>query len=366
MVYFYIDFFISLRQSIINTIWYLFKENHNLFWEILIFITFMIMAFYRRKLSSNNEYRSLKAVKKYPEMLSTPTQALILETIRLMTNKFILPKYNSKKTVVTSSRLRSYDFLSSLQIARCSTKVSVNFPTSVEKSSEKSQECSQHHIFMKLSDDIMFKIIDNLSMIELVTFSGTCYGLNLYLRSDIVWKHLWMIRFGAMWKHEKIRQLCQMRGISWNPMNDVSHDSFCTSASSTLLLNKKSKLKSFSQTKSENNLEINNKISVNYNHSDSCSGSECNFNEPRQGWMRFYIDFEYCWIDWLLAGFNTETMCLIGLHGCILDVTSFLNEHPGSPETITVSTVYLSICFYILFNDAYGTEFLWLRCEFGI
>jgi hypothetical protein len=40
------------------------------------------------------------------------------------------------------------------------------------------------------------------------------------------------------------------------------------------------------------------------------------------------------WMDWLLAGCNSKSMCLIGLNGSVLDVSSFVGVHPGSPETL--------------------------------
>ena len=45
-------------------------------------------------------------------------------------------------------------------------------------------------------------------------------------------------------------------------------------------------------------------------------------------------EFELVWQDWLLAGSNTGQCCMIGLEGCILDITQFLPQHPGSPETL--------------------------------
>jgi hypothetical protein len=58
---------------------------------------------------------------------------------------------------------------------------------------------------------------------------------------------------------------------------------------------------------------------------------------PAQGWLLFYMQFEFCWIDWLLAGCCTSELCLAGLHGSIYNLTSFLHEHPGSPETLMES-----------------------------
>lgn len=51
-------------------------------------------------------------------------------------------------------------------------------------------------------------------------------------------------------------------------------------------------------------------------------------------WRRFYFEFEWGWVDWLLAGYNREDECLVGIHDSIYDLTDFLEMHPGSKETI--------------------------------
>ena len=48
----------------------------------------------------------------------------------------------------------------------------------------------------------------------------------------------------------------------------------------------------------------------------------------------FYFYFSESWINWSLAGENSEERCLVGLHGSILNMSQFLDSHPGTPETI--------------------------------
>jgi hypothetical protein len=47
----------------------------------------------------------------------------------------------------------------------------------------------------------------------------------------------------------------------------------------------------------------------------------------------FYLMFGLSWLDFTIAG-RTESPTLVGIHGHVFNMTSFLNEHPGSPETI--------------------------------
>ena len=62
--------------------------------------------------------------------------------------------------------------------------------------------------------------------------------------------------------------------------------------------------------------------------------------------------FESTWVDWLLviiiyvtiiitiykAGYCTTDRCLVGIKDNIYDLTTFLDDHPGSPETLTENT----------------------------
>lgn len=59
-------------------------------------------------------------------------------------------------------------------------------------------------------------------------------------------------------------------------------------------------------------------------------------NQSRTFDKRFYFEFGQTYINYLIAGKNTMQRCLVGLHGNIYDITDFLEEHPGSPETLLV------------------------------
>lgn len=289
--------FTEILSSFMNKV----QWNTFPFVEVIVFVIFAWFAIYRRSLSSNDEYRSTKR-KSYPQMMTHP-QALILESIDYMTKEFVLPSYSLRRKIMKHTRLRFNNFISSSRVSSSDLLTSDVGSTSLIRNVEKS---TQQHMFTKLSDDIIFKIIDFLSMKELIALSASCYDLNIYLHSDLVWKHMWMIRFGKLWKSPQIVELRKLRGITWDIGNEI--------------------------LSTYKNLD-DNSIKQNIHSNDTTN----NLIDPKLSWMHFYINFEYCWIDWLLAGFNTEERCLVGLHGCVLDLTSFLNEHPGSPETLTVS-----------------------------
>ena len=61
-----------------------------------------------------------------------------------------------------------------------------------------------------------------------------------------------------------------------------------------------------------------------------------NMLQPNRSRKRIYFEFTESWMNWTIAGENSEERCLVGLHGSILDMAPFLNEHPGTPETLRV------------------------------
>mmetsp|Transcript_11225 Transcript_11225/g.19179 ORF Transcript_11225/g.19179 Transcript_11225/m.19179 type:complete len:613 (-) Transcript_11225:65-1903(-) len=65
------------------------------------------------------------------------------------------------------------------------------------------------------------------------------------------------------------------------------------------------------------------------------------FNTPFTGIIstpasmkEFYFLFSEVWINYTIAGCNTTEKCLIGLHGHVVDISNFVEDHPGSTETL--------------------------------
>ena len=50
----------------------------------------------------------------------------------------------------------------------------------------------------------------------------------------------------------------------------------------------------------------------------------------------FYFVFGQTYLNWIIAGQNTVERCLVGLHCNVYDITTFLDTHPGSPDTLMV------------------------------
>lgn len=50
----------------------------------------------------------------------------------------------------------------------------------------------------------------------------------------------------------------------------------------------------------------------------------------------FYFRFGLSYLNYVIAGHNSASCCLVGLAGHIYDLTGFLSSHPGSSETVLV------------------------------
>ncbi|KAL7540043.1 hypothetical protein ACHAXR_009812 [Thalassiosira sp. AJA248-18] len=48
----------------------------------------------------------------------------------------------------------------------------------------------------------------------------------------------------------------------------------------------------------------------------------------------FYFTFCETWLNYTIAGCNSTEKCLIGLHGHVFDISNFVEDHPGSTETL--------------------------------
>ena len=59
-------------------------------------------------------------------------------------------------------------------------------------------------------------------------------------------------------------------------------------------------------------------------------------NRPLKVDKEFYFRFGETYLNYILAGRNTNTDCMVGLHCHVFDITSFLDAHPGSPDTLMV------------------------------
>eukprot|EP01041_Mallomonas_annulata_P011503 gene11503-24044_t len=139
--------------------------------------------------------------------------------------------------------------------------------------------------------DSLLIMLEFLNSADWLILSSVSKHTDMVLRNESVWEQLWRQRYSRFWSSTSIIRIRQIRGGSllWEPPTTTT-SSVC--------------------------------------HHCPVGGV------PSQGWKRFLLAFEECWTDWLLAGCNTESLCLLGLQGGVFDVTPMVHLHPGSPETL--------------------------------
>eukprot|EP01039_Chlorochromonas_danica_P003587 gene3587-3928_t len=156
------------------------------------------------------------------------------------------------------------------------------------------KKSSTHCALTALAPELLVQVLSYLETHEVVNISMTSSKMRQEFTADYLWQELWRETFGKHWHYPAIKTIREHRGIYWDP---------------------KSK-------------------------SDA----------PLKGWYHFYLAFEVCWYDWLLAGYNTKERSLLAIDDAIFDVTEFLSEHPGSPETLSerigcdASQMFREIC----------------------
>ncbi len=74
---------------------------------------------------------------------------------------------------------------------------------------------------------------------------------------------------------------------------------------------------------------------INRNSSSSSSNNDA-ANMKRSTMKEFYFTFSQTWLNYTIAGHSTFDSCLTGIHGHVFNITHFLDDHPGSPESILI------------------------------
>ena len=131
-------------------------------------------------------------------------------------------------------------------------------------------------ILLSFNTDIHLTIATYLHTNDIISLSVSCITLYEELSDDLIWEQLWILRYSNIWTD--FHDIRLLREIHWDPM--------------------------------------------------------CNWGPPQSGWFVFYLEFEYCWANWLFAGCNNKDLCYAVLYGEVYNVTEFVPQHPGSSETL--------------------------------
>jgi len=247
------------------------------------------MTLFRRELSSNNDYRDFKPRRVWSYYdVGVSDQRLGYYSGKLARIMDDSPHNNIFRTIFILVEMLRKISTNNLSAKTLSNKISL------KKSNKNTMVLLPFHV------DQLFSIVRYLQYSDTTALLQTCcsYSFQNDLSNDFIWKQLWKQKFGSMWMNPRIQSIRMLKGGSMNCEID----------------------------------EID------------------NFENSRNwlGWRRFLIEFDHCWLPWLISGCNTFSLCLIGIDNGIFDLTSFLDIHPGSLETLLN---YAGADVTTLFND---------------
>jgi hypothetical protein len=183
-----------------------------------------------------------------------------------------------------------------------------------------------------LSEVVLLNVLSYLHFDGIMAVGNCNRALALDCRGNYIWRSLWIQNFGAMWNSDVIVAIRLARSITWNPCPELmpiwSEPAYTSD--------------SYSYHNQDNNYERTGAAAKAKNEMLGLGGSGSPRRSPRadewepvQGWYMFFLEFEACWQDWLLAGHCSKDRCLVGLGGNIYNITTFMPHHPGSIETLT-------------------------------
>lgn len=229
--------------------------------EFIILLILIILTIFRRKISSNHEYRS-----------STKPDKLFRNQITSTTSSIKKINFKLAKEKIASSIKR----FRNKHLKYISTAISGN---ELDDSTDHKlmNETNRKNKFQidDLSIEILISIVSYLKNIDIVNLKSISKQMHQNISNECLWEQLWIQTYGQMWLNPKIRKIREDRGIFWSPFG-------------------------------------------------------ISYERPQQGWYLFYLMFEVCWVDWILAGYCTQKRSLIGIDNSIFDVTKFISKHPGS------------------------------------
>lgn len=70
----------------------------------------------------------------------------------------------------------------------------------------------------------------------------------------------------------------------------------------------------------------------------------------------FYFIFNETWLNYTIAGCNSVHKCLIGLHGHVFDISTFVEQHPGSTETLLLQAGRDATVFFETMGHSLGAR----------
>ena len=286
----------------------------------LLFAVLLTITIFRKELSTNDEYRTAtprrkgQGVAEEPASLRAFDELLVLNShgsrfktllndIAVEFNQgFNLPELKDQFFASLLEERNAFEFKSLYKLSRRRDKDrdAAHLGHLGKKDRDARKPIEVKNKLDNMSDVVLLHTMTYLTYKDIAALGSCNVSLARDTRSDTVWRKLWFQNFGDMWTQESIVSIRKARHIEWDPCKHVDKD------------------RSYRQLSGLSAQEV----------------AESDWR-PRQGWFMFFLEFDACWVDWLLAGFCTEERCLVGIGGNIYDLTAFLPHHPGSLETLT-------------------------------
>ena len=283
----------------------------------LLFVVLLTITIFRKELSTNDEYRSASSRRKEGRGAEDSVSRLALQELIKLNNHglrfktlfndiaedlhhgFNLPEIKDQFFASLLEGNDTFEFKSLYKLGRRRDKERDSFHLGMKDNTTPTLKEKKNRLDT-VSDVILVRIMTFLTYKDIAALGSCSLSLARDTRSDTVWRRLWFQNFGDMWTQDSIVNIRKARHIEWNPCKHVD-------------------------------------MERSYRQLSGLSGpddAEADW-QPQQGWFMFFLEFDACWIDWLLAGFSSEDCCLVGIGGNIYDLTAFLPHHPGSFETLS-------------------------------
>ena len=263
----------------------------HLYWvQTLTFFGLVLITLFRREMSCNHEY------------IKDENEVEIWSLWRII-------QWNRLRNVFIDEN----DFLSKCNddgdasSHKTNTDNVANEPLRTQESTRELKPSSSaigksdnHNIFTNIPSDTQFYLFSFLNPKDLTIFSCVSRDSNSLASNPFIWKNLLLRDY-----HHIL--------VDW-PLAQSAFERFHPGKNCTIIdfLNK------------VHSMEPNNKNNNSFNES------------PNLNMKDLYFHFSKSWIDWALAGLNTFESCYIGLHNSVFNITNFIHDHPGSPETILI------------------------------
>jgi hypothetical protein len=142
-----------------------------------------VCSVYRKELSSNRDYRKIKASK------SSSFGAPDWKSISKLPND-LMQKWPGKDKETESSKELCVD------------------------------ACYERTNLIEFNVDMMIMVASYLSNQEIVRFSSVSSRLHQSLASDLLWEQLWIQRYTELWQHPTMQGILGHRGIEWDPLRN--------------------------------------------------------------------------------------------------------------------------------------------------